>query len=242
MPSRKNFWIFIMAGQSNMAGRGIVEPRDTMPNPRILTLGPDNKWVVAKEPLHLYQPQLTGLDCGLSFANELLKHVGDSVTIGLVPCAVGGTKVESWLNDSEANGIRLFSNFKEKAAVAMKNGEIKGVLWHQGESDANPINLPYYKQRLESVFTNMRNFIGDDSLPIIIGELGAYVRNEKWKVNWGKINEILHSLTEESKCCYPVSTSDLDPNPDFIHFNSASQRIIGKRYAEKFININRDCK
>ena len=103
---------------------------------------------------------------------------------------------------------------------------------------SNPENLPYYKQRLEGVFANMRDFIGNESLPIIMGELGTYVRNDKWKTNWGKINEIIHAIADESKYCYLVSTSDLDPNPDFVHFNSRSQRIMGKRYADKFISIN----
>ena len=48
MPHPDNFWIFIMAGQSNMAGRGFVEPEDTIPNKRILTINKDNKWIYAK--------------------------------------------------------------------------------------------------------------------------------------------------------------------------------------------------
>lgn len=238
MPKPQNFWIFIMAGQSNMAGRGIVEPEDTVPNPRVLTVNLDNEWVVAKEPLHLYQPKLTGLDGGVSFARELLKHVPDSVTIGLVPCAVGGSPIQAWLGDSVFNGVQLFSNFSEKAEMAMKYGEVKGILWHQGESDAFDDKIPVYKEKLETVLSNMREVLGDDSLPIIMGELGAYTRPEERQTNWNKINDLIRQVPEDLKNCYVVPTDDLDCNPDYVHFNNVSQRALGKRYADRFILIS----
>lgn len=238
MPKPQNFWIFIMAGQSNMAGRGIVEPEDTVPNPRILTVDLDNEWVIAKEPLHLYQPKVTGLDCGVSFAHELLKHTGDSITIGLVPCAVGGSPIQVWLGDSIFNGVQLFSNFREKAGMAMKYGEVKGILWHQGESDAFEDKIPVYKEKLETVLSNMRKFLGDDSLPIIMGELGTYTRPEERQENWNKISEIIRQVPDDLNNCYVVPTSDLNCNPDFIHFNNVSQRELGKRYADQFLSIS----
>ena len=238
MPAKKYFWIFILSGQSNMAGRGIVEPQDTVPNPRILAMNLQDKWVVAKEPLHLYQPKLTGLDAGLSFARELLKHVGDSITIGLVPTAVGGSPIESWMNDSVFNGVRLYSNFKDKVGTAMKYGEIKGIIWHQGESDAFPAKIPVYKEKLETVLTRFRTFIGNDSLPIIMGELGSYTRPESRQKNWNIINSIIVTVPKDLKDCYVVPTSDLTCNPDYVHFNNKSQRILGKRYADKFISVS----
>nr|WP_321356367.1 sialate O-acetylesterase [uncultured Draconibacterium sp.] len=240
MPVADNFWIFIMAGQSNMAGRGIVEPEDTISNPRILTINLNNEWVVAKEPLHLYQPKLTGLDGGVSFARELLKYVPDSVTIGLVPCAVGGSPIQAWAGDSVFNDVQLLSNFKEKAGMAMRYGEVKGVLWHQGESDAFPGKIQVYKLKLEYVLTIMREFLGDNSLPIIIGELGAFTNPKERQDNWNKINEIIRQVSENMNDCYIVPTHDLTCNPDSVHFNNVSQRMLGKRYAEKFISVQKD--
>lgn len=237
MPKPDNFWIFIMAGQSNMAGRGIVEPQDTLPNARILTVTLDNEWIVAKEPLHLYQPKLTGMDCGVEFARELLKNVGDSITIGLVPCAVGGSNIQAWAGDSVFNGVQLFSNFREKAGMAMMSGTIKGILWHQGESDAFSEKIPVYKPKLEYVLIGIREFLGDNSLPIIMGELGAYTNTTKRQKNWAEINSIIHKIPDDLNDCYVVSTNDLTSNPDYIHFNNKSQRILGKRYAEKYISI-----
>ena len=237
MPAKKNFWIFIMAGQSNMAGRGVVEPQDTVPNSRILAMNLQDKWVVAKEPLHRYQPKVTGMDSGLSFARELLKHVGDSITIGLVPTAVGGSSIQYWMNDSIFNGVHLWSNFKDKTGTAMKYGEVKGILWHQGESDAFPAKIPVYKEKVETVLTRFRTFIGNDSLPIIMGELGSYTRPPLRAQRWAEINAIIKTVPQDLKNCYVVPTSDLTCNPDYIHFNNKSQRILGKRYADKFIQV-----
>ena len=238
MPKPQNFWIFIMAGQSNMAGRGIVEPEDTVPNPRILTVGLNNEWVVAKEPLHLYMPELKGLDGGISFARKLLKYIDDSISIGLMPCAVGGSPIQAWAGDSIFNGVQLFTNFREKAGMAMKYGEVKGILWHQGESDAFDEKIPVYKEKLEAVLGNMRKFLGNNSLPIIMGELGSYTRPKKRQENWNKINEIIRQIPENLNNCYVIPTNDLSCNPDLIHFNNVSQRELGKRYADKFLSIS----
>ncbi len=237
MPDPSNFWIFIMAGQSNMAGRGIVEPEDTIPNPRILTVNLNNEWVIAKEPLHLYQPKLTGMDSGLSFARELLKQLGDSITIGLIPCAVGGSPIQAWAGDSIFNGVQLLTNFREKAGMAMKYGKVKGILWHQGESDAFPEKIQVYKPKLEYVLTIMREFLGDDSLPIIMGELGNYTTPAERQENWNKINAIIHQIPADLNNCFVVPTDDLHCNPDNVHFDTISQRVLGKRYADKYISI-----
>ena len=62
--SKKKVWVFILAGQSNMAGRGWVEPEDTLAEKRLLTIDKDGQLIIAKEPLHFYEPNLAGLDCG----------------------------------------------------------------------------------------------------------------------------------------------------------------------------------
>src|SRR6187431_1555384 len=71
LPRKENFWIFILAGQSNMAGRGLVMPEDTISSSNILSIDSAGQWYYAKEPIHFYEPNLTGLDCSLSFARDL---------------------------------------------------------------------------------------------------------------------------------------------------------------------------
>src|SRR5262245_10495512 len=70
IPVKQNVWVFILAGQSNMAGRGFVEPDDTVVVKRLLSIDKDGQLINAKEPLHFYEPNLTGLDCGYSFGME----------------------------------------------------------------------------------------------------------------------------------------------------------------------------
>lgn len=237
LPAKENVWVFIMAGQSNMAGRAFVEPQDTISDPQIISINKENRLILAKEPLHFYQPKLTGLDCGMSFARELIPHLDKNTVILLLPCAVGGSSIDFWLNDSIFNGVHLKSNFMEKVELVKKYGTLKGILWHQGESDAFEDKIPVYKSKLNELFTFFRKNAGNDSLPIIMGELGSYPVSEKMKTNWSSINEIIHQAANTDKHCSLVSTGDLKPKEDNIHFDSPSQRILGQRYADAYLKL-----
>ncbi len=232
--SDQTVWIYLMAGQSNMAGRSAVEAQDTISNPRILSIDSKGNWVLAKEPLHFYENR--GLDCGLSFAQEMLKHVPDSVTIALVPCAVGGSSIYQWLEDSEHRGVKLLSNFKQKVDLAKTRGEIKGILWHQGESNANEKDIPVYNKAINSLFDIFRAEVGNADLPIVMGELGRFAQPEEKALRFQGINEVIRYVAENNKNTYWVSSKGLDHKGDNLHFNSAAQRTLGKRYAEVILN------
>ena len=145
VPRQENIWVFILAGQSNMAGRGFVEPQDTLPAERVLTITANGQLVFAKEPLHFYEPTLTGLDCGLSFGKHLINYIPDSISVLLIPTAVGGSSVSQWLGDSLYRNVQLLSNFREKVQIGKKYGQVKAILLHQGESYANANDIPLYK-------------------------------------------------------------------------------------------------
>jgi len=233
LPPKKDVWIFIMAGQSNMAGRGVVEPPDTLSNSRILTINRDNEIIIAKEPLHFYEPNLTGLDCGVSFARELIRH-RNSITILLVPAAVGGSSSTQWLGDSLHRNVRLLSNFKTRVEAVKKYGTMKGILWHQGEADTEAKLIPEYEGRLQKIFAQLRLYCDDATLPIVIGELGSFSENQ---ANWNLINESIHHYVSTDKQAAVVDTDDLKPKDDKVHFNSAGQRIMGERMAKTFLDM-----
>lgn len=233
LPKKANFWIFIMAGQSNMAGRGFVEPKDTIPSPRVYTLDKENNWIIAKEPLHFYEPSMTGLDCGLSFGKELSSRLNDSIFIGLIPCAVGGSSVEQWLGDSLFREVKLLTNFTERTKFASKYGTIKGILWHQGESNANKEQSKNYKDNLESLFEKFRIIAQNDSLPIFIGEIGSFLNKQEYGSYPDSINKALHLIAIKDKNVHLVQTNDLKHKGDSLHFDSESQRLFGKRIANK---------
>ncbi len=235
LPSKDNFWIFLMGGQSNMAGRGLIAPEDTIPHPRILTINSNNEWILAKEPLNVFEPRMRGLDCGLSFARKLLDSVADSITIGIIHCAVGGSSIQQWLGDSVHREVKLSSNLKEKAAFAQRFGTIKGILWHQGESDANTGAIPVYYDKLHQVMTEFRSSLGNDKLPIIMGELGSFAVPAVKQARRDTINEIIHRYADAHDHTYVIDTEDLTPKSDSTHFDAPSQRIMGARYAEIYL-------
>ena len=238
MPSsetgRENVWVFIMAGQSNMAGRGTVEPVDTITNKRIVAINKEGELVLAKEPLHWYEPERTGLDCGHSFANTLIKGIPGHVSVLLIPTAVGGSSISQWLGDSLYRGVKLFSNFSEKVRQAKEYGVIKGILWHQGESDANEKDIPHYKHRLSLLLAEFRGVAGDDKLPVLLGELGSFSDNPS---GFSQINQQIHTYTAEDKNSRVISTADLKDKGDRLHFDSQSQRMMGKRFAEAYLQL-----
>lgn len=236
IPTRENIWVFILAGQSNMAGRGFVEPQDTIPDKRILTINKNGQIVYAKEPIHFYEPTRTGLDCGLSFCKALIKHIPDSISILILPAAIGGSSIQQWLGDSTYRRVKLMSNFQEKVEFGKKTGEIKAVLWHQGESDANEEDIPVYKEKLSQLIFKFRAIVNNDNLPVLIGKLGSYSKN---KDDWEKINRAIKSYSSQDKNTAVINTSDLKDKGDTVHFNSEGQRIMGQRFAKEFIKFKK---
>lgn len=233
-PKKDKVWVFLMAGQSNMAGRGLVEPMDTLTNDRILTINLEGELIYAKEPLHWYEPIRTGLDCGMSFAQTLLKTAPTDVSILMIPIAIGGSSMSQWVGDSTYRGIPLFTNFKEKAALGEFYGEVKGIIWHQGESDANPSGIAEYPFRIKKLFELFRYTIGDPKLTIVMGELGSYSETND---SWQQINKAIHTYAEGERFTEVINTQDLINKGDKIHFNSDGQRKMGKRFAETYIKL-----
>lgn len=236
VPDIENVWVYILAGQSNMAGRGKVEPNDTIPDSRIFTINKEGELILAKEPLHFYEPTMKGLDCGQSFGKELLKHIPDRISVLVIPAAVGGSSIGQWINDSTFRKVTLLTNFKEKVEIGKKYGTIKGILWHQGENDAtSQETIDIYDKQLQKLFTLFRNEINNSELPILIGELGSFSKSDD---NWQAINSKIEKYIKTDPNLYLIKTNDLKDKGDRIHFDSEGQREIGKRFAEKFIEAS----
>jgi Carbohydrate esterase, sialic acid-specific acetylesterase len=231
--NKENVWVFIMAGQSNMAGRGIVEPQDTVPNKRILAINKNGELIVAKEPLHFYEPNLTGLDCGYSFGKTIIEKIPSTISVLIIPTAVGGSSISQWLGDSLYKNIKLFSNYLAKVEIAKQYGIIKGILWHQGESDANPRGIPLYGERLSNLFTKFRLAVNNNSLPILLGELGSFPKN---KERFELINKAVRDYSSKDSYTAVISTGDLKDKGDSLHFDSKGQRAMGKRFAETYLD------
>ena len=228
-------WVFILAGQSNMAGRGIVGVEDSTTVEGIYTLNKDLQLELAKEPLHFYEPKLKGVGPGFAFAKELKQNIPNNVEIILIPCALGGSSIDQWIGDSLHRGVHLYSNFKTRLDTIQKIGTVKAILWLQGESDANPQNLPAYKMKLEDLLKRFRKDAKNNTLSILVGELGRYSEPESRNQDWKALNNIINEVAKKDKNIYVISSKGLTSNPDHVHYNSESQRVLGKRFAQKYL-------
>jgi len=232
--SKENVWVFILAGQSNMAGRAFVEPNDTLPNQRVLSINRKSEIILAKEPLHFYEPKMSGLDCGMAFSHEILKHIPDSISVLLIPTALGGSSIAEWVNDSIHRNVKLLSNFKDKVEMVKNYGTIKAILWHQGESDAKPLLIKNYKHKLQALFKKFRNDIDNQNLIILTGNIGLFKEHDLYKKN---INQQINECAFNDPNTYLINTKNFKSIGDNLHFNSKSQRKMGKRFAKKYLEI-----
>lgn len=218
----KDMKLFLLIGQSNMAGRGKVEEQDKIENPNIFMLTKDLKWVVAKDPVH-FDKGAAGVGLCSEFARDVFKADPKS-TIGLIPCAMGGSSLDQW-----QPGKPLYTTAITRAKEALKQGKLAGILWHQGESDAKPELVATYPARFETMITQLRKELGAENVPLLIGEVIP---------GHGKHDEVNVALAETAKKTpNAVLVSSADIGKKQLHYDSADYRALGKRYAEAFLKM-----
>ena len=155
--------IFLLMGQSNMAGRGLLEDVEPIRNDRIRAFQ-DGRWTIAEEPLHHDRPT-AGIGLAMSFAQSVLAANSD-MEIGLVPRAVGSTPLERWMP-----GADLYEGAMAAARTVARDGTIKAVLWHQGEHDSkSEADASSYVPRFSAMVATLRERLDAPSLPVIVGE------------------------------------------------------------------------
>ena len=234
LPAKENFYLFILAGQSNMAGRGIVADEDKKVHPGVLAQSKDGKWVPAVDPIH-YDKGAAGVGLAKSFAIILADKNKDK-TIGLVPTACGGSSVSVWEPGKYFGQTRSnpYDDAIKRIKLAMKDGTLKAILWHQGESDCNPKSAPLYKEKLKALIERFRKELDAPELPFIIGQLGQF-KEKPWNDHVKMVNDAQIALAGEMPFVYFVPSDGLTCNKDKIHFNAESQREFGKRYADIYL-------
>jgi len=220
-----------MAGQSNMAGRGFLNDVPLIYNEHIKMLR-NGKWQTMVEPVNYDRPN-SGIGLAASFAAAwCLKN--NSEDIGLIPCADGGSSLDDWSID----GI-LFEHAIFQAKLAQKTSVLKGILWHQGENDSAPDTADLYQEKFSSIVQAFRRELNEPNLPFVIGGLGDFLTMGLYGAHFSAysvVNGKLKNCSQSIANCYFVTALGLTSNPDFLHFNAASQRILGVRYSEAFAN------
>jgi hypothetical protein len=222
---------FLMVGQSNMAGRGFIHEVPQIYNERIQMLR-NGRWQMMPEPIK-YDRHVSGTSLAGSFADAWSRQNQED-TIGLIPCAEGGSTLDEWAVD----GV-LFRHAVTEAKFAMESSELTGILWHQGESDSVNGNYKVYYNKLLLIIEAFRKELNAPDIPIIIGGLGEFLGKEgfgKSCTEYKFINEELQKFAFEQDNCFFVTASGLTSNPDGIHIDAISQRKFGLRYFEAFSN------
>ncbi len=243
--SKENFHLFLLMGQSNMSGGVGLAAGDTQPVPRVLKMryakeGEEPKWAPGAHPLHPRRPNKKArFGPGLSFAET---YVADKpgVAVGLIPMAWGGRSIVQLSKGSE-----IYSDAIRHTKAAMQSGTLKGVLWHQGESDTvEQTRTDAYENRLHLLIEDVRKDLGNRQLPFIVGNLAEFYGTGKDHkapdrvARITKIKEILRRLPKkvphtgfvESTGCSPAARAK-------VHFDRKSCLLMGKRYAKVYAEM-----
>ncbi|MFL0353825.1 sialate O-acetylesterase [Xanthomarina sp. GH4-25] len=224
--------IYLVIGQSNAAGRATIEAEDmvtltgvdlyngTAWESAVNTAAADgglNRYSTIQNP-----SQDQGLNFAYTFGRMLNEVTGDQ--IGLVVNARGGTSINSWAkghtDDYYGEAINEIT-----AALALGGSTLKGVLWHQGESDRNDAG---YIAKLTTLISDLRTDLGIATLPVIVGQLSMQ------RTDNGTFNSNIEAFAVSNT---DYAATDGLQTLDRTHFNSNAQRVLGYRYAAKVLEM-----
>lgn len=239
LPEREKFHLYLLVGQSNMAGRGKVTPQDKQPHSRVLMLNKQREWVPAVDPLHFDKPGIVGVGLGKTFGIEMAQEDPDAV-IGLIPCAVGGSPISSWQPGEfyKPTKSHPWDDAIARAKVALKDGTLKGILWHQGESDSKDGLAEVYEDKLHDLIQRLRQELDADDVPFIAGQMGQF-EERPWSDAKRQVDAAHQSLPQKVKKTAFVSSNGLQHKGDEVHFDADSYRELGRRYAEAYRRLTK---
>ena len=199
-------------------------------------LNQDGQWVPAVDPVH-YDKKFAGVGLARSFA-QVLAEKDPNIVIGLIPTACGGSSITQWEPGKyhEQTKSHPYDDAISRSKQALKDGVLKGILWHQGEADGNPKRALLYEELLTNLIQRLRTDLGAPDVPFIIGQLGQFPA-KPWSEHRKKVDQAQQAVATASPSVGFVPSDGLTPNPDNVHFNADSLRIFGKRYAKIYLQI-----
>ena len=246
-PTDVKYDIFLLIGQSNMAGRGSMLSGDA-------TRQLNNVWLLndkdeperARNPLNKYSTVRKALsqqqiNPGMSFGETVAQATGRRVL--LVVNALGGSAIEPWaktadkINDTSSVGygtLQLYSEAVRRAKEAMKYGELKAIVWHQGEANAGTTaRMKGYMAKLSTLVSDLRSDLGMPDLPFVAGEIARL--REPHNANFNPVIRTISSNIPNS--AYISSEGASTIATDDPHFDRDGQILLGTRYAEKILEL-----
>lgn len=234
LSEKSKFHLFLLVGQSNMAGRGKVEAMDTVAHPRVLSLDRSDQWVPAIDPIHFDKP-VAGVCLGRTFGILLAERIPE-ITVGLIPCAAGGSPISVWVPGQywEQTQNRPYDEAIRRTKIALASGVLKGILWHQGESDAVPALAGTYEQSLHALIQRFRADLNAPDVPFVAGQLARFP-DRPWDEARTIVNAAHEHLPEMVRHTAFVPSDGLIHGGDGVHFDAESLREFGRRYAEAYL-------
>ena len=221
--------IFLLIGQSNMAGRGVLLAGDEKPfHEKVYLLNSIGIPVPATNPLNEYsdirKDVAQGINPGFSFSKKIADQTGRKVL--LVVNARGGSALYEWKPSASAG---YYSKSVARTKQAMKYGHVVAILWHQGESNSG--NPDGYLEGLKVIVDQLRTDLKCPNAPFIAGEIA------EWHSNASKFNPVIQGIKSvisnsdyvSSQGCGWLKDSS-DP-----HFSRDGQILLGQRYADKVL-------
>ena len=235
----KEYDVFLLIGQSNMAGRGhMIDGDEDVIGKNVFILDDNGEIVPARNPLNQYSSirkdmSMQRICPGYGFAKKLSKKTKRKIL--LVVNARGGTTMDQWAKGSEEG---YYEEAVRRTRQAMKYGTLKAILWHQGCGDSRKSKV--YMGKLSAFVSSMREDLNAD-VPFIAGELG------QWRPIVNDFNAMIHTISANipnsdwvsSEGCIPIVTKRSNGEPDLKdpHFDRKSQILLGHRYADKVMKM-----
>ena len=250
-----NFQIYLCFGQSNMEGNATPEACDRVGvSPRFVTMNVcgDEKagwqkfqWRTAVPPL---VAPTTGLTPADYFGRRMVDFLPENVRVGVVMAAVGGASIDlfdkrlysdylktqpDWMKHiaSRYDG-NPYASLIAAAREAMKQGVVKGILFHQGETNTAD---PTWPARVKTVYEDLLADLGLQAadVPLLMGEV---VQTDQGGV-CGAHNAIIDNIAKTIPTAHVVSSKDCPQRGDGLHFTAEGYRILGKRYADVMLQL-----
>jgi sialate O-acetylesterase len=246
--------LWILAGQSNMHGRGDLATAEE-PDERVHNFDLADRWSVAKEPvgdsleaidpahwgardsLNRLRPtsptevaearkhRTRGASPALSFAKLMVARTG--VPIGLIPCARGATSLTQWSAKRKAEGAASLYGSMLRRFEAV-GGRVRGLLWYQGESDAMENGGASYAGKFREFIRALRTDFRQPDLPVYYVQIGRYLTPDS--AEWNKVQ--LAQLEVESDTPHVALAPAVDLElADPVHLNTPSLKRLGRRLA-----------
>jgi hypothetical protein len=249
------FHIYLCFGQSNMAGAAPAEAQDSVADSRFKMMSamdcPDKgrvkgNWYTATPPICDCRAGISPADY---FGRTLITNLPDSISVGVINVSVGGSRIElfdkvnyqsyvetapDWmLNWIRNYGGNPYGRLVEIAKLAQKDGVIKGILMHQGESNPNDT---LWTKKVKAIYDNL---IADlnlnpENVPLLAGEL----LSAEFHGKCAGFNPFIAQLPNVIPSAHVVSSQGCPGSPDGLHFTAEGYRILGRRYGEKMLKVN----